>query len=434
MKLAINGGSPVRRNLFPGNSVIGPEEQEAAKRVLESGTLSAFYGAWNDKFYGGPEVRALEDEWAKFYNVKHAIAVNSATSGLYCAVGAIGCDPGDEIIVTPYSMCASAVAPLIFNAIPIFADIETAYFCLDPAAVEAAITPRTKAIIIVDLFGHPYQAQEINALAKKHGLYVIEDAAQAPGAMDNDRYAGTLGDVGVYSLNYHKHIHCGEGGVVVTNDQALAERVRLIRNHAEAVVGPKGEPNLVNMLGFNFRMTELEAAIARCQLRKLKDLLKARRSHCSYLNGELSTIPAIKPPATRENCLHSFYLHTLKYCEELAGVGRDIFVKAVGQELAPMELRESDGARVWSGYVTPLYLLPLFEKKIAYGKHGCPWTCNAHGREIHYRKGLCPNSEKMHYKEVIVHEYMMPGMTRKDLNDVVDAFVKVWDNRQELKS
>src|SRR5574344_1647548 len=249
--LAINGGKKVRTELFPAYRVIGKEEEDAVVKVLRSGILSKYLGCWADDFYGGPQVQALEKEWAEYFGVKHAISMNSATSALYCAAGAIGLNPEDEVIVSPYTMAASATAPLIYNAVPIFADIEEEYFCLDVESIEAKITPKAKAIIVVDIFGQPYDAERINALAKKHNLYVIEDTAQAPGAKYKGKYAGTLGDIGVFSLNYHKHIHCGEGGIIVTDNDELAERLRLIRNHAEAVVDAKGTTDLVNMVGFN---------------------------------------------------------------------------------------------------------------------------------------------------------------------------------------
>ena len=232
-------------------------------------------------------MQALENEWASYFHVKHAIAVNSATSGLYAATGAVGIGPGDEVIVSPYTMSASVMPPLIYGAVPVFADIEKDYFCLDPVSVEQRITNLTKAIIVVDLFGQPYDVERINAIAKKHNLVVIEDASQAPGATYKNKFAGTLGDIGVFSLNYHKHIHTGEGGMVVTDNDELADRVRLIRNHAESVVEAKGIKNLVNMVGFNFRMTEIEAAIARCQLRKLKPLLNSRIGNIGYLTKKI---------------------------------------------------------------------------------------------------------------------------------------------------
>ncbi|MFH1019057.1 MAG: DegT/DnrJ/EryC1/StrS family aminotransferase [Pseudomonadota bacterium] len=431
MKLAIHGGTPVRTRPFPRHKTIGLEEQEAVAKVLESGVLSKYLGCWHEDFMGGPEVRALEEEWSAHFGVKHAIAVNSCTSGLYAAVGAIGTEPGDEIIVTPYTMSATATAPLIYNAIPVFADIEEDCFCLDPEAVEAQITSRTKAIMVVDLFGQPYDADAINALAVKHGLYVIEDTAQAPGASYRGKAAGTLGHLGVYSLNYHKHIHCGEGGVVVTDDDQLADRVRLIRNHAEAVVEAKGMTNLVNMIGFNFRMTEMEAAVARCQLRKLPALLEKRWENCRYLAAGLADIPAIRPAVIREGCEHAFYVQACKFDGQVAGISRDRFIEAVRAELPVFEGREKEGVKIGCGYVRPLYLQPIFQKKIAYGTGGYPFV-NQSGNNVSYEKGICPVCERMHEKELFTHEMIVPSMDRPDLDEVLQAFVKVWENREAL--
>jgi dTDP-4-amino-4,6-dideoxygalactose transaminase len=169
-KLAILGGEKVRKTKFPSYTPIGKEELQEVTEVFSSNVFSRFLGAWHEDFFGGPQVQALEKEWAEFFGVKHAISVNSATSGLYCAVGAIGTEPFDEIIVSPYTMCASATAPLIYNAIPVFADIEPDCFCLDVNSIEEKITDRTRAIIVVDIFGQAYDAEKINELAKKYNL------------------------------------------------------------------------------------------------------------------------------------------------------------------------------------------------------------------------------------------------------------------------
>lgn len=432
-KLAINGGEILRKKLFPAYKVIGTEEKEAAARVLESGILSRFLGCWDDDFYGGPEVQKLEKEWAQYFGVKHAISVNSCTSGLQCALGAAGIEPGDEVIVSPYSMVVSATMPLIYGAIPVFADVEEKYFCLDPKSVEEKITERTKAIVVVDLFGQPYNVDEINAIAKRHNLIVIEDCAQAPGAKYKDKYAGTLGDIGVFSLNYHKHIHTGEGGMVVTNDDRLAERIQLIRNHAEAVVEDKGVADLTNMLGFNFRLTEIQAAIGREQLRKLDNLVNLRIDNCNYVASKLSELPGISSPGVRNGCKHVYYQQPFLFDEKIVGVSRDKFINAVKAELPATELREAEGQQIGIGYNKPLYLLPIFQKKIAIGSKGFPFVSEFYKGSVKYDKGLCPIVEELYEKKLFTHEFMRPPAEHADLDDFVEAFKKVYEYREELK-
>ena len=429
MKLALNGGQPVRTHPFPPHVTVGVEEKAAACRVIDSGVLSRYLGAWHEQFMGGDEVQALEREWAAHYGVRHAIAVNSATSGIICAIGASGIEPGDEVVVGPWSMCISATAPLFYGAVPVFADIEPSCFCLDPTDVERKITPRTRAIIAVDLFGQPYDADRINSLAARHGIIVIEDAAQAPGAALHGKPAGTLGDIGVFSLNYHKHIHCGEGGVIVTNDDTLARRLCLIRNHAEAVVEGMEETDLCNMLGYNFRMTELEAAVARCQLSKLAGLNEKRRANVAYLEKGLEDIPCLTMPQVRDDGLHVYYVHACPYDRDAAQVSAHQFAAALKAELPHFALREKEGTKLGCGYARPLYQLPLFRQKIAYGTKGWPFSQQ---QALDYAGKLCPVCEKLHDGGILTHEFMLPSLDREDLNDVLDAFHKVWELRSEI--
>jgi dTDP-4-amino-4,6-dideoxygalactose transaminase len=428
MKPAIHGGTPVRTKPFPAYVTVGNEEKEAVCRVIDSGVLSRYLGAWHEQFWGGPEVRALETEWGAHYGVKYAVAVNSASSGLICALGAAGVGPGDEVIVSPWSMSISATAPLFYGAIPVFADVEPDCFCLDPADVERKITPKTKALIAVDLFGQPYNAPRINALAQQHGLTVIEDAAQAPGASLGGKPAGTLGHMGVYSLNYHKHIHCGEGGVIVTNNDRLAERLQLIRNHAEAVVEGKGVTDLTNMVGFNMRVTELDAAVARCQLTKLSKLNRKRLENVDYLEEGFKNIPCLSMPKVRDNARHVYYVHACLYDEQAAGIPALSFIAAVKAELPHFELREKEGTKLGVGYVRPLSRLPLFQQRAAIGRHGWPFTLT----DRSYSGALCPVCEELYAAKLLTHEFMLPCMEIEDLDDVLEAFSKVWTLRGEF--
>lgn len=432
-KLAINGGKKVREKLFPAYNYIDDNEINAVTNVLRTGKLSQFLGCWDPDFFGGKQVREMEEYYAMYFGAKHAVAVNSNTSGLICAVGAAGIGPGDEVIVSPYTMSASAASILVFNGIPVFADIEPDFFCLDPKSVEARITPYTKAIVVVDIFGLPYDVDGIRKIASKHNLIIIEDAAQAPGARYNGKYAGTLGDMGIFSLNYHKHIHTGEGGVIVTDNDELADRLRLIRNHAEAVIEDKGNKSLNNMLGFNFRMTEIEATIAKEQLKKLDSLIEPRMENCRYISDQLTKLPMITDPGIRNGCTHVYYQQPFLFDHAVAGIHRNKFIDAVVAELPPTTLRETEGVQLSSGYVKPLYLQPLYQKKQVYGDSHFPWEPPYYKGNVSYAKGICPVTESLHYEKLFTNELMHPPFKKDDLNDVVNAFYKVAENIEELK-
>lgn len=415
IKLAIDGGTPVRSTPFPAYRTIGEEEKRAVAEVMDSGTLSSFLGTWAPDFFGGPRIQKLEREWSAYFGVEHAVSMNSATSGLYAALGAAGVGPGDEVIVSPYTMSASAAGPLIYNAIPVFADIDPVTFCLSAETIRAQITPRTKAVIVVDIFGHPAEMDAIMALADEHGLIVIEDAAQAPGARMGDRYAGTLGHMGVFSLNYHKHIHSGEGALVVTENPLFAERLQLIRNHAEVVLQKKGGTDLVNMLGFNYRMTEIEAAIASEQLKKLSGLLQPRIDRADQLTTMLSNLPGLRTPAVLPGFKHAYYLYVMRYDAEQVGVGRAEFARALAAEGIPIS----------EGYVEPIYLQPLYQQRKLFGGTGSPWTDGPYKGSVSYERGICPVTERMHYHEVLFTNAIHAGTSEHDVNDIAEAIFKV---------
>lgn len=429
-KLAINGGEAVRTRLFPAYNTIGEEEKKAVLQVLDTGNLSQFIGADHEDFLGGPNVKQFEREWANSFDVKYAVSVNSNTSGLFTAMGAIGICPGDEVIVSPYSMSASAIAPLIYGGVPVFADIDPVTFCMSPESIKKCITPKTKAILIVHIFGHPADMDPIMKLAKEHNIFVVEDCAQAPMAKYKGKYVGSIGDLGVFSLNYHKHIHTGEGGVIISDNKDLIERCQMIRNHAENIVGPRELKDLTNMIGYNYRMTEIECAIGIQQLKKLPGLLLQRQENVAYLNEQLAQFSALElQPELKDGSVHTYYIHPIKFNEEIAGISRDTFVKALKAELPSAVLRET-APLIGAGYVKPLYLQPIFQKRAAWiYKHPA-----MAGSFLKYDKGACPVTEVMHFKTLVTHEFMRPGMTKQDLEDVIAAFKKVFENINELKS
>lgn len=422
-KLAILGGKPVRQKTFPTHNCIGKEEMKAAIKVIRSGVLSKFLGCWDKDFYGGPKVQELEKKWAKAFNVKHAITVNSCTSGLYAACGAVGIGPGDEVIVSPYTMSASASCVLVYNAIPVFADVDEDTFCISPGAIEKVISPKTKAIVVVHIMGHTADMDGIMRLAKKYNLKVIEDCAQSPGATYKNKKVGTIGDIGIFSLNYHKTIHTGEGGIAVTGDEKLADRLKLIRNHAEAVCEDMGVTNLVNLLGFNYRMTEIESAIGIEQLKKLDRLTNPRIVLANYLTKKLSNIKGITPPVVKSYAKHVYYIYPIKYDEKNIGISRETFVKAL----------ESEGIPFYQGYSIPLYLQPIYQKQIVYGNKGCPFTCRYYGKKISYSKGLCPVAERLYEKELMYINLCRPPLSYKDMDDIANAIKKLIRNKEQLK-
>ena len=389
-ELALYGGPPVCPEEPPAYPAMGDAELAAVERVIRSGSLSGFSGAWDDEFYGGSVVKELEAEWRSRFQVAHAVSMNSATSCLIAAIGAARIGPGDEVIVPPFTMSATVVAPLFYGGIPVFVDLSADDFCLDPAAVREAISPRTKAILAVNLFGHPARLAELKALAREHGLVLIEDSSQAPLATEGGRLAGTIGDIGVFSLNRHKHIHSGEGGICVTDDDELAERLQLIRNNGENAVEPLQIADPTNLIGFNFRLSELSAAVALAQLRHVEEHVRRRVAAAERLTSRLTGLEGLTPPAVRAGCTHVYYMWAFRYAEDVVGVPRDVFSAALLAEGIPHN----------TGYLAPLYLLPVFQRRIAIGSAGFPFDLSS--RE--YPKGLCPTTERLYEKELMLFE------------------------------
>ena len=423
-KLALLGGPATITQSFRSYNPIGAEEVQAAKEVIESGVLSQFIGAHHPDFLGGPKVKEFESQCANYFGAKHAVTVNSWTSGLIAAVGAIGIQPGDEVIVTPWTMCASATAILHWNAIPVFADIDPTTFCIDPRSVEASITPLTKAIMSVDIFGMSADMDALMDIAQRHGLKVISDTAQAPGAQYKGKYAGTLADVGGFSLNYHKHVHTGEGGVLVTNDDEIAQRLQLIRNHAEAVVEGMGVTDLTNMVGYNFRLGEIECAMGITQLKKLQVFVDGRERIARRLNEKLAGLQGLTTPVVMPSCTHAYYVYGMVLDTEILGVSRATLVKAL----------QAEGVTgLTSGYQN-VHLLPIFQKKLAYGSQGFPWSSDICRREVSYAKGICPVAERLHDETFLGFAMCLHDLSDTDVDLIASAFHKVWGQLDQLQA
>lgn len=429
-KPAILGGAPLRTESFARRRTMGAAEKKAVIEVLDSDVLSAFVGGAGPMFLGGEKVRAFEQAWAGKYGFKHAISVNSWTSGLVAAIGAVGIEPGDEVICSPYTMSASATCALFYGGIPVFADIDPDTFCLDPASVESVVTKRTRAIVVVHIFGHPADMDPLLEIARRRGLRIIEDAAQAPGVFYKGRPVGAIGDIGGFSLNYHKHIHTGEGGMLVTNDDDLARRSQLIRNHGENVAEALGVEDLGNVIGGNYRLTELQAAIGIEQLKRLDGYLATRQELATHLSRRLSELPGLTPARVADGCTHAWYVYPIKYDAGRIGLPRDVFVRAVLAEMPAANSFESTA--LTAGYVRPLYLAGIYQNQIALGRRGFPFNANPEV-SYDYAKGLCPVAEQMHERELLLCPLVREPLIPADMDDLADAIASVIENAAEIR-
>ena len=412
--LALFGGEPVRKKPYPAHdTMIGPEEEREGLEVLRSGNLSGFSARWGDRFWGGPKVLALEDVFKAHYGVPCAVSFNSGTSALHAAIAALRPEPGDEIITSPFTMSGTAAAILSNLCVPVFADIETGTYGLDPASVRAYLSERTRAILTVNLFGHPSCLDELKAIADEARIPLIEDNAQAPGAVYKGRWAGTVGKIGVQSLNYHKCIQTGEGGVALTRDEALAQLMRLVRNHGEAMDQP--------LLGGNLRMTELSAAVGVAQMGKLTRLTEIRQRLAHALTQALRGMDFLEPPATAAGCTHVYYLYPMKYRPEVLGLPRHTFARAM----------RAEGVAINEGYSQPLYHQFIYRKRKVFRSSHAPWSLDKH--PVAYHPRWCPNTESMWRDVLLTTDICKYPNTEADVAEFAEAARKVADNVDELR-
>jgi perosamine synthetase len=390
--LALEGGERVIKDLLPRFNTIGVEEIDNVKICMyDGGPLSGYLGG---ERHGGYWVNRLEREFAGYIGSRHAIACNSATSGLLLAGMAAGIRPGTVVATTPFTMSATAAMPAFLGAALDFsADIRPDDFTWDWG--KPFRYAKTVALIVTNLFGHPAMLQYLRGLCNENykKIYMIEDNAQAPFAMEHGKYAGTVGHMGVFSFNIHKHLQCGEGGIVVTDDDQLADLLRLYRNHGEMA---GGQP------GLNLRMTEVTAAIAIAQLAKREQIISERIEIAETLSDAVKDIPGLRAPVVREGCKHVYYAWALTVDDSkdfYLGDNRDLFVDRMAAEGFPMR----------KGYVEPLYHLPAFEK------YATP----------------CPVAEQAH-RTIALYENCAYTPTAKQLKQVREAFLKVVDKTPAL--
>lgn len=347
---------------------IDDESAKAILDVVKSGQLAQ-----------GPKVEEFEKAFAGYIGCKYAVAVNSGTAALHAALMAAGIKAGDEVITTAFTFVATSNCCLFIGAKPVFADIDSKTLNIDPRSIEAKITPRTKALIIVDLYGQACDMDEIMAICKKHNLVLIEDACQAHGAEYKTKKVGSFG-IGCFSFYPTKNMTTGEGGMVTTNDEAIAQQARLVRQHGQS------RRYVHDILGYNFRMTDIAAALGICQLKKLDSANQKRNRNAAYLTEHIKSIKGLIPPYTGPNRNHVFHQYTIKVTPEYKYSREDLQQKLLAK-----------GVSTIIYYPTPSHQQPLY-KNLGF-------------------KDVLPVTETM--AQQVLSLPVHPGLTEDDLKTIV---------------
>ena len=406
-QLAVNGGAKTRTKPFPAWPVFDDTEVQALTEVCQSGHWGCLSGS---------KISEFEKKFAAFQDARYGVCVVNGTAALEVALRAVGVKAGDEVIVPPYTFIASATSVLTLGSIPVFVDIDPDTYNLDPSKIEAAITDKTKAILAVHIGGGPADMDGIMAVAKKHGLKVVEDAAQAHGAAWNGRRIGAIGDAGTFSFQASKNLTAGEGGIVLTNDPEVHACAWSLHNCGRI---PEGEWYEHRVLGWNMRMTEFQGAILLAQMERLEEQIKTREENALYLDGLLAPIEGIRPlkrdPRVTTNAYH---LYIFRYDPKgFKGLPRAKFLEALNAEGVPCS----------GGYV------PLYKEQLFYVEpDGCPLGCAFYGRQMDYSKVCCPVAENASANEgVWIFQSVLLG-TKEDMDDIARAVKKVQENLGEL--
>jgi dTDP-4-amino-4,6-dideoxygalactose transaminase len=414
-ELALYGGTPARTRpdppMFPGGMEIGEEERQAVLDVLESKNLFRYYGVTDRP----SKVAQFEQAFARHMGAKYALGVTSGTAALHTGLVALGIGPGDEVIVPAYTFIASAAAVIAANAIPIIAEVDDS-LTLDPADVERKITPYTKAIMPVHMRGAPCDMDAIMALARRRNLLVIEDVAQSDGGSYKGKRLGTFGDVGCFSLQYHKIITSGEGGVVLTDDKRLYDRARMF--HDSAGAWRRGEQSTVEPFtgGTNYRMSEITGALALAQLGKLEDLLARMRRNKRIIREGIADLAQIQlrrlhdPEGDTGICLIFFVEN---------GERAKLVAEALRAERVSAGSMYDEGVPDWHIYRHWTHIL---HKRTA-TPTGCPFTCPFYKGKAEYSEDMCPRTLELLGRAV--HLNVSPLLTEQDCEETVAAIRKV---------
>ena len=404
MTLALFGGSPVRTQPFTSWPITGEAEEMRLLRTLRSGKWGRLHG---------DEVSEFEQRFAAMHACRHGIAVVNGTVSLRIALLAAGIRAEDEVIVPPYTFISTASAVIEANAIPVFADVDLHTFNLDPAAVERALTPRTKAVIPVHFAGQPADMDTLMANARARGLVVIEDAAHAHGASYKSRPAGSIGHMASFSFQSSKNVTAGEGGIITTNDEAFAESCRSIQNCGRLPAGVWYEHHVI---AGNYRLGEFQGAVLNGQLDRLEEQARTRDANGQYLASRAAAVPGLYPQARPADCTrHSYHLFMLRLDAVAFGASRDAVVEALAAEGIPCS----------SGYGFSLPRQPLFRNK-AFG----PFLSGASAR-LDYEQSPCPASDRLCEQSIWLEHAMLLG-SRTDIDDIARAFEKVHEHRAAL--
>ena len=404
-QLALLGGRPVRSRPFPAWPIFGKTDEARLLRTLRSGKWGRLQG---------DEVRRFEEHFAAMHGCRHGIAVANGTVSLRLALIAAGVPAESEVIVPPYTFFSTASAVVEANMIPVFADIDLDTFNLDPAAVESAVTPRTRAIIPVHFAGQPADMTAIMRIARARKLIVIEDAAHAHGARYKDRPAGSLGHVASFSFQSSKNLTCGEGGIITTNGRRLADACRSLHNCGRVPGGVWYEHHTVSG---NYRLGEFQGALLNAQLHRLEAQTNTRDRNGRDLAARLSGIPGLHPQKRPASCTrHSYHLFMLRLDTAAFGVPR----------AAVIETLRAEGIPCSAGYGFSLPQQPMFRER-AFG----PYLHRAAAR-LDYSRVECPNSDLVCREQGVWLEQAMFLGRRADVDDIVRAFEKVYAHRATL--